>query len=328
MNSAAVALDNAGRILGTAWTFDQPDEREVYFLWTRGAGAKLLPLPGPGVDLNDSGLIAGNADLPFVYDLQVGKPSWTSLEAGWIGAEAHAIAPDGALAGSVVNSFGWRMGAVTDELGVWRGVGGGGPADYLFGINRQGDLAGHIHGLDPESHCGLRFVDGGEVATLESYSFPETRLWRVGEVAGITGERRLAAESVHDTSGLPALIRLTPAKAPASCSPDCLAVERLAVEQDWGEGSGDFSSLFVTTVELTSIKPLPRSTKVELTWVFDGGARVVRAVGEAGPDGRAVFTARGGLPNVEVFVTRLHAPGYRFDPTSGILRAKLTPRPK
>lgn len=320
-SSQAVAIDDRNRVVGISRTAGSQYARESYFLWKLGSGVKTLLLPGPPVDLNDSGQIAGNARSPYRYDIATGRVIFTEISPEWSGARVHAISADGRLAGAVVDQAGWQQGAVTDRSERWNAVGGGGPGDHLFAINEHGDLAGHLHGLAPGSHCGVYFAEDGELAPLESYFFEETLAWKLGEVAGLTGRRWLAAEAIHGTSGLPALVRLTAAAETERCGGECLSVGVLSVSAR-GTRDGAFAEGFLATIELAAERDLPEATKVELTWVLDGGAIVKRTSGEAGPDGRIEFELGATAARAEVYVTDLQADGFRFDPTSGILHAE------
>jgi hypothetical protein len=317
-DSASIAVDNAGRFLasaeGRAGLLPQP----VYFVWSSTAAPRILPVPGPAVDLSDAGWVVGNGLTPYRFHLRSSSLIFTQVPHGWDGAEVHAASPNGFLAGALVDSAGMRVAAMTDKDGNWWALGGAGTEDYLFGANAAGDVAGHVHGLDPESHCGVAFAEDGVLATLESYSFAETNLWKVGEVAGITANRWLAGEAVHETTGLPGLVRLKLAKTPWSCGETCVSVAKLTVASVIPDAA---AAAYVAEITLAANRALPAATQVELTWLLDGGRRVVRTSVKADRDGRAESMQTGSAEGAEVYVTRLVAPNYTFDPTRGVLRA-------
>jgi hypothetical protein len=324
VNTEAVAIDGNGRILGVAQTYDTRFALWPNFIWSPNGGYRLLLAPGRVVDLNDDGQVAGNASLPYVFDLVTSTLAWTEIPAGFVAATVHAISPTGLLVGSLTHPSGQQVGAITDAGGSWAEVGGGSAEDHLFGINRFGDFVGHIRGLDPSSHCGVMFVEDGEIATLESYLFPKARSWRLFEVAGITDGRVLAAESVNDVTGLPGLIRLTPSRVPEPCGGTCIWVKSLVLSRP-GIAEPHLGNDYVAEVQIDARGQTPPA-KVEVTWVMNGGSFVRRASGESGPTGKVTFRIRVPYPDAEIYVTRLAADGRRFDATRGVLHASTSNR--
>jgi hypothetical protein len=318
VKTEAVSIDSGGRILGVAQSDATGFRLPPNFIWSPKGGYLSLPVPGRVVDFNDRGQVAGNEGRPYIYDLATDELIFTEVPAGFVRAFAHSISPTGLLAGSLLTFERLQVGAITDKGGTWAEVGGGSTEDHVFGINRFGDFAGHIRGLDPSSHCGVLLVEDGELATLESYLFKESRSWRMFEVAGITDGRLLAAETVNDVTGLRALVRLSPSPVPDPCRNDCIWVSNLKLARSGI--AGNLLGSYIAAVQVAfpgKISP----AKVEAVWVMNGGSFVSRVSGETGPSGRVTFHVRAPYPDAEIYVTRIVADGYRFDPTTGVLHA-------
>lgn len=319
VSAEAIAIDNLGRILGLRSEIHVGAPRTVEtFVWTFRGGLRVLKVPGPAVDLNDAGWVAGNAGRPYLFRLSDGKTVTPLLPVGFVSAKVHALGADGTLVGSMVNDIGLNVAAKTEKDLVWSALGGGGATDHLFGINGFGDVAGHVHGLDPNSHCGVQFADEGELKTIESLLHPRAATWSLGEaVAGPTDGRWIAGQAVNLKSGLPALVRLVPGKV-ESCDAGCAWVETLEIRPRIGSGTPGWTAVARLGLVASAAGPV----FVDATWIHDGGASVEHGRYRVGPGGVANLTTARPSHSVQLYVTRIVAAGLEFDPTRGVLRAE------
>lgn len=319
-HSEAVAIDNLNRVIGLRGMvrIGMPQAPES-FVWTAKGGMRRLAVPGPVVDLNDAGWVTGNGKMPYLYRISDGRLLWTLLPAGHLSATAHAIGADGAVVGSLLNDIGLSVAARTEADGTWSPLGGGGAEDHLFGVNKYGDVAGHVHGLDPKSHCGVQFADEGELKALESLFHPRTQTWTMGEaITGPTDERWLAGQAVNAKSGLPALVRLVPGKAEV-CGENCLWVASLEIQPRTGT---NIPSGWSAVARLGTVVGLGSPIVLDATWIHDGGAIVERRQYKVGPNGAATLTTLTHSKTVQLYVTSVLAAGHEFDATRGVLRAE------
>jgi hypothetical protein len=317
-HSEAIAIDNQNRVVGLRQVVrvGLPQTPES-FVWSAKTGMRRLEVPGPVVDLNDAGWVAGNSKAPYLYRISDGRLLWTRMPPGFVSATAHALGEDGTVVGALVNDLGLSIAARTEDDGSWTALGGGGASDHLFGINRFGDVAGHVHGLDPASHCGVQFAEEGELKTLESLFHPRAQTWTMGEaITGPTDGRWLAGQAVNAKSGLPALVRLVPGKAEA-CGAACLWVSRLEIEPRTGVPSPGWRAV----AQLGGTVQGVAKKYVDATWIHDGGAIVERRQYEVGRDGSAILTTAVKSKTVQLYVTSVFAAGHTFDPTRGVLYA-------
>jgi hypothetical protein len=289
-------------------------------IWTP-RGSYSLVAPGEVVDLSDAGWIAGNGRLPFRLDARTGEVAWTSLPAGFEAARAHAINRRGELAGALLDGRGRSLMAVADADGTWRVLGGVGPDDFAVAISDFGDVVGHAHGLLEGSHCAVQFA-GEPLGALEERFAGDAVDWVIGhEVGGMNNQRVIATEATHGVSGLPALLRLVPTGTVRECAGECLVATAIDLEKLASTGPVG-SARYAAFVEVeTDSRRAPRRVEAEVTWILDGGRRVVRQKGLSDAAGRLRFELEGSAAPVELYVTGLWSDGLRFDPTRGVLRA-------
>jgi hypothetical protein len=288
-------------------------------LWT-AKGSLAIKTPGEVVDLSDSGWIAGNADRPYRLHSKTGELIWTEIPIGFAGAHAVSINSQGELAGAVFDLRGRSLMATADSAGFWQALGGVGPNDFAVAITDLGEVVGHAHGLRPDSHCAIRFADQPLVALEDLFAGSATG-WVIGhQVGGMNEQREIATEATHGISGLPALVRLVPTGTVRECAGECMTVGAIDLEKS--ESPNDHAFRYVATLELaTDASWEPPSIVAEVTWILDGGTRVVRQKAASDIDGRVHFAVDGTAAPVELYVTGLTAPSFRFDPTRGVLRA-------
>jgi hypothetical protein len=280
-----------------------------------------IKAPGTVVDLSDAGWIAGNAELPYRLHGLTGELIWTELPKRFVGARAESINGAGEIAGAVFDHRGRSFMAATDESGTWQLLGGKGPADFAVSITDSSEVLGHAHGLRKDSHCAVRFT-GSPLSALEDFLVGDAIGWVIGhEVGGMNNSRMIATDAVHGTSGLPALIRLEPTGTVRECSGDCLYVGWIELEKI--EPPNDESTArYVATVQVASdVIWEPPTVDAEVTWILDGGRRVVRQTGRTDAAAQIQFEVEATAAPVDFYVTGLSSAGFRFDPTQGRLHA-------